>query len=131
MLIPNERQSGQSPETASVGERDSAPRPRLCGRDLETHPLLRRITLAKLARSPPTEPRSETAPASGGVGPDRSGRAALCHGVGFGQHFVDEHVNIDSAFDFYAGRKTIATGVIEATMRPVGFNSPVAALTSN
>jgi hypothetical protein len=56
----------------------------------------------------------------------------LCHGVKLGQHFIHEHVNTGNAFDFYsAGRNTIATGVIEAVTWPVGFNSPVSALTSN
>jgi hypothetical protein len=54
------------------------------------------------------------------------------HGDEFGQHFVDEDVNIGDACDFYsAGRNTIATGVIEAVTWPVGVNSPVPALTSN
>jgi hypothetical protein len=55
-----------------------------------------------------------------------------CYAVELDQHFVHEQVNAGNAFDVYtAARNTIATGVIEAVIRPVGFNSPVPALTSN
>jgi hypothetical protein len=67
-----------------------------------------------------------------GLSPIAAAGTILCYAVELDQHFVHKQVNAGNAFDFYtAARNTIATGVIEAVIRPVGFNSPVPALTSN
>jgi hypothetical protein len=119
-----------------------APQQVLGGGHLDTPHLLRRTNGGETSIAHHRPPQKQTTlayrgglarpPASGRFAPGRSGRAPSFAAVELDQHFVHEQVNAGNAFDFYtAARNTIATGVIEAVIRPVGFNSPVPALTSN
>lgn len=113
------------------------------GGHLETPHLLRRTNAGETSIARHRPPQKQTTldfhcglarpPASGRFVPDRQRPGTiLCYAAKLDQHFVHEQVNAGNAFDVYtAARKTIATGVIEAVIRPVGFNSPVPALTSN